>query len=84
MMTIDELSQLIKANPGAILVLDNDDWSLYRKPFKPVIDMSDDEHDEWASMAPLARSSDISERMSAHDSIIRAFAMVNKISVEKA
>lgn len=43
-----DLVQLIRDNPGCRAVIDNDGWTLYAKPPKPIEEMSGEEYDEWA------------------------------------
>jgi hypothetical protein len=76
-MKTEELATILRNNPGALLTLDNDDWWLYAKPFKPVEDMTDDEHDQWASNT-LAKGRDF-----GYETMLLALASLADVTVEK-
>lgn len=51
------LAQIIRDNPGAVAIVDNDGWWL-RSP-QPAESASEDEWDRWHDSAPLASDNDV-------------------------
>lgn len=47
MKTIEELAQIIRDNPGAVVTVDNDCWWMRPAPPKPIDEMTIAEYDEW-------------------------------------
>ena len=55
-----DLVQLIRDNPGAVFVVDNDCWWMRPAPPKPVEEMTDDEWDDYDEIT-LARDGEVIE-----------------------
>ena len=53
---MQDLVEIIKANPGCIATIDNDYWILHAAPSKPLHEMSEDEHEEWYESGEIAHS----------------------------
>ena len=58
-MGMKDLVQIIRDNPGCIATIDNDAWWLYKAPPKPVIDMTEDEYEDWQVNGSLACSGEV-------------------------
>jgi hypothetical protein len=83
-----DLAELIKQNPGAVFIVDNDCWEMRPAPKKPVHEMTDDEYDDW-SETRLAFDGDVIPKGEGYGSgcryggdILQALAEIVGVKIE--
>ncbi len=83
------LVQIIKENPGAVAVIDNDCWWLFREPQDNNPYEDDMEFDKWSSENTLARDGEVESIGEGYGSgcsyggdILQALAVIVGLKVE--
>jgi hypothetical protein len=88
-----DLVDLIKANPGATFVVDNDYWTMHREnPYGPNSAPDEDDYEAfeaWENNNKLASDSDVTARGSGYGSgncyggdILQALAVIVGVKIE--
>lgn len=81
-LSIEALADLIRANPGAIVDLDNDYWRLNKSRPEDFDEEDDDVYDAWASQAELCTSDDFGGGGCSTEQLLYALALIAGIEIE--
>lgn len=90
-LTIPELAEIIRANPGCVATIDNDCWWIDRESYEDAPDEDDDgeAYDEWERNNRLVSSDDVDDCNGGYGSgstyggdVLQALAHIVGITVE--